>query len=57
MNPEKMVKELMTAIGGLAETLWAFKNELSNKSFTQEESLYLIGEFMKAMLPGSGRKY
>lgn len=56
MDTQNMVKELMTAIGGLAEVMGAFHKELSKQGFNEQEKLYLTGEFMKTMLPGGNKK-
>lgn len=56
MDVNNMIKELMTAIGGLVEVMGAFYKELSKQGFNEQEKLYLTGEFMKTMLPGGSKK-
>lgn len=50
------VKELMDAIGGLAELSGAFYKRLIENGFTAQQALYLTGELVREVLSGGRGK-
>ena len=48
MNEE--LKNLINAVGVLAEMMRLFREELLKNGFTRNETLYLVSEYMRAHL-------
>jgi hypothetical protein len=44
------LKELITAVGVLAEMMRLFREELLKNGFSRSETLYLVSAFMQAQL-------
>ena len=44
------LKNLINAVGALAELMRLFRDELLKNGFSNQETMYLVGEFMKNQL-------
>ena len=56
MTPEDKIKEIMTGIGAMSETLYLFYSSCKNAGFDEDKAMTLTVAFMASLVSGGAKK-